>query len=300
MVDIPRDVARPDLRSSNPPMTHANFSIHPTSPTLPLAATTAVGTATKPRTWAAVAALGALFTAACSAPSASVSPLLGALKLDGSFAANDGPVAVSTDFNDLGLTDTEASPGLKAQVDVLGAQFSVSGFKTGYEGSGMTTGEISIGSEVIAANTAVDSELDLIVARALFTWNLIPVGPVELGIGLGLSVIDFDLKMREQISGAQLDSNQVLPIPLIALRAAWNWGPVKVRAEAGGLKINIDGDSAEVIDGDIEASVRLFEGGALLVGYRVFDIKAEYEDEGDKAEADFNLAGYYLGVRFSF
>lgn len=242
-----------------------------------------------------------LLLAACSAPSASVTPMLGALGLDGSFAASDsGTSSVASSFADLDLDSTEAAPGAKAQLGFLGAQLSVSAFQTEYEGSGTTSGDITLGGTTISGNTAVDSELDLLVARALFTWNLIPVGPVELGIGLGLSLIDFDLVMREELTGDTLESDEALPVPLLAVRAGWTWGPVKVRGELGGLTFEYDGDEAQVIDGDVEASVALFDAGSLVVGYRLLDVEAEYEDEGDSVEADLELAGWYLGVRFSF
>ena len=114
------------------------------------------------------------------------------------------------------------------------------------------------------------------------------------------SLIDFDLLMTEDLTGDTLESNETLPVPLLAVRAGWTWGPVKVRAELGGLKFEYDDDEAQVIDGDVEASVGLFDGGALLVGYRLLDVEAEYFDDGDAAEADFELEGYYVGVRFSF
>lgn len=241
-----------------------------------------------------------LLVIGCSAPSASVAPMLGSMRLDGSFAASDSGTAISSSFDELGIGTNEASPGVKAQVSFAGARLSLSAFQTSYEGTGTTNGEISVGGQTIGADVAVNSELDLTVARGLFTWNLIPLGPVEIGIGLGVSLVDFDLMLREQISGNELASNEIIPIPLLALRAGWNWGPVKVRAEAGGLQVTIDGDEAQVIDGDVEASVNLFDGGSLLVGYRMLDIDAEYTDGADRVEADLELSGYYLGVRFSF
>lgn len=243
----------------------------------------------------------ALLAAACSAPHASIMPMLGNLGLDGSFAASDSSTAVATSFSELGIDDNEAAPGAKVNFGFAGANLSVSAFKTSYEGRGTARGEIEIGSGTISAGAEVDTELDLAVGRAMFTWNLVPVGPLEFGLGVGLSVIDFDLMMRETMSGERLESDEALPIPLIAARAAWTWGPVKLNAEVGGLAIEIDGDEAQVIDGEVEASVGLFDGGSLAVGYRLLDIDAEYEpEEGDMAEADFELSGFYFGVRFSF
>ncbi len=245
-------------------------------------------------------ALLALLAAACSAPSASVAPMLGALRLEGDFAASDSGTGIASSFDQLGVGEREAAPGARVQVGFLGANLSVSAFQTGFEGTGTATGDITIGDQTISGGTEVNTELDLVIGRAMFTWNLIPIGPVELGIGVGASLIDFDLTMRETLTGDTLESNELLPIPLLALRLAWNWGPVKLRSELGGLKVKVDGDEAQVIDGDVEASVALFDVGSLLVGYRMLDIEAEYEDEGDSVEADMQIDGFYFGVRFSF
>jgi len=242
----------------------------------------------------------ALFAAACATTSTSVTPILGSLSLDGSIEAGSTGGAGATSMDALGLGTYEAALGVKAQVGLLGGQLSVSAIQTEYEGSGTTGGAFEIGGQTIDANTAVDTQLELLLARALFTWNLIPLGPVEFGIGFGASVIDFDLLMTEQVTGNQLESEELLPVPMAALRASWTWGPVWMRAVLSGITYTLDGDQVQVFDGDLESSVTLYESGSLVVGYRWVDVEAEYEDENDRVEADLELTGFYFGVRFSF
>lgn len=238
--------------------------------------------------------------AGCAAPSTSVTPILGALSLDGSIATGSSGGGNSTSFDALGLGTYEAAPGVKAQFGLLGGLLSVSAMQSEYEGSGTTNGALQIGGQSIDADTDVNSELELLLARALFTWNLMPLGPVEFGVGFGASLIDLDLSLTEQATGDKLETEGALPVPLAAVRASWTWGPVRMRAELSGIAYTVDGDEMQLFDGDLESSVTLYESSLLVVGYRWIDIEAEYEDDGDPVEADLELSGFYFGVRFSF
>jgi hypothetical protein len=242
----------------------------------------------------------ALLAVACATPSTSVTPILGSLSLDGSVGAGSSDGAPSTSMDSLGLGTYEAAPGVKAQLGILGGLLSVSAIQSEYEGSGTTDGAFQIGDQMIDADTDVDSKLELLLARALFTWNLMPLGPVEFGIGFGASVIDLDLSMTEQATGDELQTEEALPVPVVAARASWTWGPVRMRAELSGVAYTLDGDQMQVFDGDLESAVTLYESSLLVVGYRWIDVEAEYEDEGDTVDADLELSGFYFGVRFTF
>lgn len=240
-----------------------------------------------------------LLAVGCATPSTSVTPILGSLSLGGSIGAGSSGGERATGFNGLGLDTYEAAPGVKAQLGLLGGLLSVSAIQSEYEGSGTTEGALQVGDQSIDAGTDVNSELDLLLARALFTWNLMPLGPVEFGIGFGASVIDLDLTMTEQATGNELRTEEALPVPLLAARASWKWGPVRMRAELSGITYTLDGDQTQVFDGDLESAVTLYESSLLVVGYRWVDIEAEYEDRGDTVEADLELSGFYFGVRFT-
>lgn len=223
--------------------------------------------------------------------------MLGALSLGGSFSTGGG--AGATSMAQLGLDDYEAAPGLKGQFGLLGGVFSLAGFQSEYAGSGTTEGAIEVRNQTIDAGTEVDSKLDLTVARALFSWNLLPIGPVEVGIGFGAELVDLELELQEQVSGDRLTSDELLTIPFAAVRAAWAWGPVAMRAVLAGTSYTYDGDETQLLDGDVEASVEVFDQGSLAVGYRLIDLDAEYDDRGDTIAAELELNGWYFGLRFS-
>ena len=89
-------------------------------------------------------------------------------------------------------------------------------------------------------------------------------------------------------------------MPLLAARAAWTWGPVDLRADAGGIVVEYDESEASIFDIGISASVDLFGVGDLVVGYKTMKIDAEYTDDDAQIDTDLDLSGYYMGARFSF
>ncbi len=239
---------------------------------------------------------------ACSSPTATVMPMLGSIGLDGdlSIADTSSPVRTSSSFDELGIDDDEASFGGLVRLGLGGAELSIAGMSLDYEGSGTTTGEFTLDGQTIGADVAVDTDIELQMARALFTWDLIPIGGVDLGFGVGATVIDLTFDLRDQAGFATLTTDQLIPVPLIAARAAWTWGPVDLRADVGGIVVEYDGDEATVIDGEVSAAVEFLGVGDLVVGYRTTRIDAIYEDDDSKIDADFDLEGYYFGLQFGF
>ena len=247
----------------------------------------------------------ALCLASCSAPTAKVMPFIASIGLDGDLSIQDknavGGASSNSSFDDLGVGDDESAFGGMARIGFGGAELSLAAIGIGYEGSGTTDSEFEFNGETITANTDVDTNIDLQMARALFTWDLIPIGGVDFGLGIGATVLDLDFELMERGgAGARIATEQTIPVPLIGARAAWTWGPVDLRADVGGLVIEYDGDEATVIDGELSAAVEFLGVGDLVVGYRITSIDAQYEDEDAKIDTDFDLEGYYFGLQFGF
>ena len=240
-------------------------------------------------------ALSAL-SGACSAPTAKVMPFIGSMGLDGdlSIADSSSTARTSSTFDELGIDDDEASPGGVVRIGLGGAELSIAGMAVDYEGSGTTRGEFTFAGQTIGSDVDVDTSVDLQMARALFTWDIIPLGGLDLGFGIGATVIDLEFDLRDQSGLTSISTDQLIPIPLIGARASWTWGPVDLRADVGGLIVDYDGDEATVIDGEVSASVDFLGVGDLVVGYRTTRIDAIYEDDDARVDADFDLEGCLL------
>ncbi|MGB0333415.1 MAG: hypothetical protein ACPGPE_16520, partial [Planctomycetota bacterium] len=187
------------------------------------------------------------------------------------------------------------------RLNFAGAELSVAGYGVDFSGTGTATGDFEYQGSVISAGTDLASDISLDTARALFTWDIIPLDGLDLGLGFGATLLDLDLRLQE-IGGAgtTITSKELIPVPLLAARAAWTWGPVDLRADAGGLVIEYDESEASLFDIGVSASVDLFKVGNLVVGYKTVKIDAEYSDNDALIDTDLDLDGYYMGVQFSF
>ena len=249
-----------------------------------------------------IALTAPLALAACGAPSASITPFIASVGIDGDLGVGDGAgTSVASSFNDLGLDDNEAVVGGLGRLNFAGAELSISGYGVDFEGTGTATGNFEYQGSVISAGTNVASDIQLDTARALFTWDIIPLDGLDLGLGFGATLLDLDFRLQE-IGGAGtlIESEELIPVPLLAARAAWTWGPVDLRADAGGIVVEYDESEASIFDIGISASVDLFSIGDLVVGYKIMKIDAEYTDDDAQIDTDLDLSGYYMGARFSF
>ncbi|MEC8512815.1 MAG: hypothetical protein VX015_11765 [Planctomycetota bacterium] len=252
------------------------------------------------RASAALTPAAAIFLGACSAPTAKVMPFIGSLGLDGDLSIDGGSPAARSSFGELGASGDEASLGGMARIGFGAAELSVAGLGVDYEGSGTAASEFQLDGDTIAAGTAVNTDVDLQLARALFTWDLVPIGGIDLGIGVGATLLDLQIDLQERGGPTRITTTEVIPVPMVGARAAWEWGPVDLRADVGGFVIELDGEETTVIDGDLSAAVDLLGVGDLVVGYRVTSIDTEYEDSDATVNADLDLEGYYFGVLFGF
>lgn len=254
---------------------------------------------------APIGLLLSLSLGSCSAPTAKVMPLLASIGLDGDLSITDNSSSfaggsTNSTFGDLGVGDNEAGFGGLARIGFGGAELSIAAVGLDFEGTGTTQSEFEFNGETIGADTDVNTDISLQMFRGLFTWDLIPIGGVDFGIGVGATLLDLDFDLQDTAGLARVRTDQLIPVPLLGARAAWTWGPVDLRADVGGLVIKYDGDEATVLDGEISASVELLDIGDLVVGYRVTRIDAVYEDENAKVDTDVGLEGYYFGLQFGF
>ena len=247
----------------------------------------------------------AVILASCSTPTASVSPLVAGLGISGDLSIQGtaglvGTAQTSSNFDELGVGDDEVGFGGTVRIGFAGAELSVAGLGVDFSGEGVSNSSFEFEGTTINAGTNVDTDIGLRMARGLFTWDILPIPGIDLGIGIGATLIDLDFELRDQLTGVSIETDQLIPVPLIGARAAWTWGPVDLRADVGGLVAEFDGDEATVIDGEVSATIDVLASGSLTAGYRITSIDAEYEDSNARVETDFELDWFFVGLRLGF
>jgi hypothetical protein len=243
----------------------------------------------------------------CSAPRKTLSLSAVPLTLSGEFGASAGAATVNSNVDELGLGDEEMGFYPRFDADWEDSHFSIGWLGTGYEGTGEVTGDVTIDGATILAGTTVDTRMDLSALTGLYTWDVVSLGPTDLGIGVGLTLLNLDLEMIDPVGGTRLQSDEILPLPVLTARLDFRDAPVAVGASIGGIDVSYNEGAARVLDVDLYARLRLSDGmggggisAHLLGGYRSFSADGSYDDGATQVDADVRMAGPYLGISISF
>ncbi|MEX1024884.1 MAG: hypothetical protein WD226_07375 [Planctomycetota bacterium] len=225
------------------------------------------------------------------------------LEPSGDLAASSGGGSSSTSLDRLGLGDREELLSPRADVSWGPVDLMVSAFDLSASGSGEVDGTYELGGVTIPAGESVDSDLDLTHVSALMTWDLVPTDLIDIGIGFGVAYIDFDVTLDGEFSGTARTAEEV-PIPVLALRAEVDLGPVTGNLHVSGMSIDIDDVDAMYLDADAFVAYRFSEllgvEAQLQVGYRHVELEFDYDDGGSNVDGELELSGVYFGLAVGF
>ncbi len=255
---------------------------------------------------AASTALG-LLAVGCSSPRVSIEPRLAQPAVSGNVAAAaPGQPLQSNDVEgalDLGRDDTAF--GARADLKFGSPHLVLSLSRDEFEGEGSLTGQLSDNGVVLLAGTDVGTNVDFGIYSGLLTFDLVPSDMVEVGIGFGLHIVDLDARVTSRDGGnpGEIDLQATLPIPVVALQAAVEFGRFEIHGLASGMSIRASGDEATFYDLELGARFRILgEGvtGSIAAGWKYSRLDAEYEDDNDNASVDLRLSGPYIGITIAF
>ncbi len=247
---------------------------------------------------------GACLATSCALPSLDVTPRYASLSLDGDFGASSSNVTATANLDEAGLDDTEGTPSLRADLKWGMPHLILSTHSASFSGSGTVDADIELDGDIIMAGTAVDSDLDLGVHSGVLVFDLFPGKNFEVGVGFGATLLDLDVLIRDQGSTDEVATDELIPIPVIALNLGTQIGPVELAGYIAGISIDVDGDKASFFDADVFARYHMFGGknrvrASIVGGWRQSKFDVDYDDGGDNVEAEFDLSGPYLGVEFT-
>ena len=209
----------------------------------------------------------------------------------------------------MGLNDEEGTVGAYANIKFGAPHISISTQRSSWQGSGTLANQISLDGVTLNADTPVNSELDLGLHSALITWDLIP-GSTEIGIGFGVAGLEIEGAFEGVVpaQGVQrVQFNEVVPVPLLALRAGIDLGFVELTGYLAGLTAQIEDDEATIFDLDVSGrfcvlGTRKSGGAFVTIGWRQLEIDVDIdgEDAGDRIDADLSFYGPFAGIQLSF
>jgi hypothetical protein len=253
-----------------------------------------------------VALLLALACVSCSTPGVSLGPRAAWLVIDGNVGAASTGNVVSTDSStdDLGL-DSSVVFAPRASLDWSPIHVTVSALMAGYSGDGEATGRLSLGDIEIEAGTDVETDLSMDLLTGSIVYDILPIPEVELGIGLGVGSVWYDLSVQQKGSSEEVSQDGILPIAFLTARAAADLGPVSVLGTVSGISIEFEDDDVSFIEVDLSAGYRVFGEdsmveGRIMAGYRYVDFDYTYRGSRGRLEADLTLQGPYVGFDLVF
>ena len=247
---------------------------------------------------------------ACSAPSASVGVHVGQYALDGDVglatAAAGGAVNATTSLDGLGLGDDSTSLGADVVINLGVPTLVLSAVQTDYSGNGTLAGDFEVDGVTLPAGTDVASALDVSMYQAFFLFEVVPGDTVDLAIGLGVDMLDFDGSFTgdtDPTAGVAIETltlDQPVPLPVAGARAAIALGPVELSAFLTGADWELGDVEVSAVDLDLRAGVNVYGPLDGFLGYRKNSLDIDYVDGEDAGQLDFGIGGLYLGVQAGF
>jgi hypothetical protein len=233
-----------------------------------------------------------------------VTPRWTNLEIDGEFSAVSGGSSAFTSTENLGFDDDSGVFSPRVDLSWLNMNLAFDHYDTSYRGDGVLDAQIDLGGVTIPAAEAVSSEFDLQSTSARLTGDFIPGSNVDLGIGVGVALLDVQASITSQSTLETASTDESLPVPLVTGRAAVRFGDLALTGDLGWISIGYDDDEVSYMDLDLAARYSFFSAagrasGGVVLGYRIVDTDGEYDDGSSSVDFDMEFSGLYFGVSVS-
>lgn len=252
-----------------------------------------------------IAGLFALALTACSAPSLVLTPRLSRLDIDGDVGIQQGSaISAKASIDSLGIDEDTSVPSGRIDL-VAGGHWTISAQQSSHDGDGVADAVLSSGSVTINVGDPVRSEFDFGLYSGAVTFDLVPGDTVEVGLGLGVALLDLDARFTDQLTSQEVQTDEIVPVPNLAGRVGVNLGPVEVSGLVNWIKVDYRDTEASYMDVDAMARLRILGSsdrfsGYVAAGYRFLNVQAEYESGGNAVDVDVDFDGPWIGVSLSF
>lgn len=199
---------------------------------------------------------------------------------------------------ELGQTDREVSPYLRAELGIPIGAVTVSGFRYSQTGRGTLDGDTQFGD--LIGGTQVSTALSFTNVKAAAHFDLLNLGVVRLSPGVGVNFFDLDLEVGQTGTGSFERVDNEVFVPMLFAQAEADLGVVAATLDFGYMQASLDDARGRYMD--LEALVRvnplpLFE---IFAGYRFIDLTAKGDADERRYEADLVLRGWLIGGGVSF
>lgn len=199
-------------------------------------------------------------------------------------------------LDSMGIDESSGSAYVRAEADWGPHRVRASGFGSTPSGDGTLTqpfGDLNAG-------TNVRSQLDYVNLTGAYTWDIVPTDLVRVGLGLQVGLHKFDLLVEDRGSSAfeQIEADLTLPMPCVD--AELDLGAFSVCANLGAFEADLGDADGQYFDAEAFARWEPVMGLEFLGGWRSLSFDASGEAGGRGFDADFDIAGWFVGGGFAF
>ena len=243
----------------------------------------------------------ACLVSACAVPRLELQPRYGRFSVAGEAAVNAGALSSGVDVEEAGLEEDEDTFHGRIGFKVGAPHFIVSGISPKFEGTGTLDAAVDDGTNTIPGGAAVDTRLELGIYDGLVVFDLVPGDTLELALGVGGNVLDFEMAFEDVGTGTEVATEETFVVPLLAALGAVQLGAFELQVLGAGFNASYQGDSIMYWSGDAFLRLRFLGGddhvrASLVGGYRINEFEIEYDDEDAAVDVDLRLQGPYAGL----
>lgn len=206
-----------------------------------------------------------------------------------------GPVEASLD-DDFGLGDPSGS--LYGRVDFAAGPIHVSGSVFRYSESGSERLSVAFGG--LTANALVDSTIEFTSGRGGISFDLIDLGIVRLSPGVGVDLLDVEMRATERSSGRTETIDEILPVPIVTLRGEVDADDIGAFVDLGAMDVDLGDVEGTLVDVEAVVWVEITDPLRLFAGYRWISIDADGTTRGDRFTTDLEMTGWIVGGGVEF
>lgn len=195
-----------------------------------------------------------------------------------------------------GLGEGQGSPYLRGQIDLGVPVFTASGFQFQEAGSGVLNATFG----GLSASTPVNASLEFTNVKLSSTFDF-DLGLVKVSPGIALDLFDLRFKATETTLGNSEEINQLVPLPLLFVRAEADLLLCSLVGEVGYLQTpEINRNKGRCLDLEALLEWSVLPMVQVFAGYRHIDIDWHGESESDSFDVNLAVDGWMLGGGLRF
>ena len=207
------------------------------------------------------------------------------------------------DLSEMGIDDPNGSLSLSIglQIDRSHFFFNYAGI---YYGGSNTVEETKIyNGHLIPAGTVINSEIDIKLYTLIYTYDLLN-SKHDLGIGLGLALMDYYSHYFEGGGDSEVTHHQLYPMPLLTVSGILDLNRFELQALIGGAAVKINDNKVAYLTTDLAIRYKFLRRerihGMISLGFMWVLMYIEFSQDPNIYYQNTDFYGPYLGVRIKY